>query len=185
MRFFYYIIIVYLTSVSCVNKSCEEFNFSKLPYDSSYFTRELFYSNGIDTLKFEIVNKESSIKMVNPPYYYPLDACNPTFYVSLKSNRFNMNIEYEFDYYAYRDTNLVLDLFVNYSKIKVNLNELDFNYTKLFNLSDKNTHFLNLPKEDYIRKISLDKMRVKMFEKYSGEKWYLLNYNDTLDGTIR
>ena len=156
------------TLVSCNNKDCLPIRLNLLPYDSLYYVQPLFYTNLKDTIEFKVFNNDNWSSNA-------YGVCVKRYELSL----FNKEKSYKISYFLTNESkygNVIFSMFINGNELIKNI-RLD---KKLFN--KKKTVFLNSPKIDSVdsfnrfklRIVKLENMRVKMFQCYSGEKWFLI-----------
>ncbi len=157
---------------SCEQKKCEGFNIKKLPLKNIRFDKIISYSNGIDTLEL-IQDYFYQSKEINS-FSRNIDLCNPSFEVAYQDKDNLLNINYDFSYTPSINKNVNLYLLILKSHIEINLNNIDNNKKQIFIQNRKNTFSLDASKTELIKKIQLEKLKVIMFEKFNGERWFLI-----------
>lgn len=169
-----YIIIFLFTVGSCSSKQmhCEAFDFKKIPYDSSYYYKNLKYVNDLDTITLFLRNNNHSKESV----WGSMGAsCNPSFELSFHDIYTRMSILYSFEYFDMDDgdTSTHLSLYINSGQIELNLDTLkrkvedELTITKIHHTNKSNY-------SQMIRKIKFRKMKITEIETFTGIIWRLI-----------
>lgn len=168
-------LLLFAMIYSCSNKRfpCEGFNFERLPYDSSYFYKDLYYTNGLDTIKLSKVDSEfDKVSTYVHGIYY--NDCYPRFSINLKDLHEKFRIDYFFGYYPTEEDKLLLSLHINFCNFKLSLDSIKMNSTTNISLGKAENYSVRLDSSEWVKNVQLEKLRITMIEKYSGEKWHLI-----------
>ncbi len=157
---------------SCENKKCESFNFKNIPYNLNYFYKELVYSNGEDTLfyypKIESISNEEYLNPITNP------TCNPHFTILYNSEvGFSNEIGFTFIFYPYLKK-AELSIFSLEFNIKLKLKQISNtkkNQEIRFKINDR---FEKIDSNNWVKYITIKKLRVSEIELLNGTKWKLM-----------
>lgn len=172
-KYFKYALLFFILQ-SCKEKSCEAFNFKKLPYNKFHYLKKLTYTDGKDTISYfpRIVecSKKSKINSISNP------VCNPFLAIEYK-NKLDHTDYFLFDFSYYRNRK---GIFLSIDTHKFDLNiEIDSllkskiikNESIKFEIKDDN---FNIDSTERIRSIEFQKMRITRIETYQGTVWKLI-----------
>jgi len=163
-KFLSLFIIVFLLSCSPGEKvRCEGFNFKRLKYSKEYFLKNLYYSNGIDTIKLVYTGLHCS-KPYTPNWVVP--ECSPAFDISYEDSSRLLQLHYSFDYYPHEENQLMFYLSVYLSD----------NYVDMELMTDtlKTDHKITIDLDEGLKKVELNKYRITSIEIESDEVWRLI-----------
>lgn len=169
----YFITFCLLTSCFRNGEKCEGFDFSRIPFDYSYYENQLKYTNGIDTIALYPSSSYSEESRLNP-MSNPL--CNPRFEINYSTKTGNdLHFLFSFSYYPESDTT-EFSLSVNASS---NLLSIESQMKKRIERDEEWIFNGFSQPERYdstflIKKLTLKGMRIIEVEKLTGEKWKLI-----------
>lgn len=178
----------FIYACSVEEYKCEGFNFERLPYDSTYFFKDLYYTNGFDTIKLTKVKSTfdtASICQIG----YLAPPREPEFSFEMKDREHIGRLEINYSFHYDPEIPSKLNLYIHFisSGLNLSIDTLQLNaVTRIYFDKSHNPQQGSTWKEiaengDKIKSIELKKMRLITIEKYSGEKWRLIKENNPAD----
>ena len=152
---------------------CEGFNIKRIEFDTSYFRKEMIYTNGIYTTRLEC----TSFSLSNFFEYNRGDGfvgqCEPEFFVQYLDTFKELNLTLGFHYDPLRDNKLKLQLGINSSVIEVELDTINIREKIKIPLGEKYNLSPSTKYRDIIKSVEIENYRITSIEKESGEYWKL------------
>jgi hypothetical protein len=180
-RLINYIFLSFLL-FSCENQYCSRFNTKVLPFNYKKFKSSIQYTNTFDTLTLFLTDEFISGGYNVPNAFTQIlgdapSSCESYLELKFKDKDDKISILYTFS--AISKDSMELNVRVNFSDVTLKY-KFEKNKKYLDTLSADLNSVYNVSKYHIIKQLILENFRVKSFEFYSGEKWYLIKDGDSL-----